>query len=66
MGMPTRSAKNMAMAASCRVTGSFCAISVVTGTSVRRDLPRSPCSTCPAQAAYCTGSGSFKRYLSRR
>ncbi len=66
MGMPTSSAKNIAMAASCSVTGSFCAISVVTGTSVRRDLPRSPCRTCPAQAAYCIGNGSFRRYLSRR
>ncbi|KAG1224072.1 hypothetical protein G6F68_020195 [Rhizopus microsporus] len=66
IGMPISSAKNIAIAASCRVTGSFCAISVVTGTSVRRDLPRSPCSTWPAQAAYCTGKGSFRRYLSRR
>ena len=66
MGMPTSSAKNMAMAASCRVTGSFWAISVVTGTSVRSDLPRSPCTTWVAQATYCIGKGSFRRYFSRR
>ena len=66
IGMPTSSAKSMAMAASCSVTGSFWPISVVTGTSVRSDLPRSPCSTWPAQAAYCMGSGSLSRYLSRR
>ena len=65
IGMPTSSAKSIAMAASCSVTGSFWPISVVTGTSVRSDLPRSPQHLAgPGRVLH--GQGSLSRYLSRR
>ena len=53
------------MAASCSVTGSFWPISVVTGTSVRSDF-QVALQHLARQAAYCMGSGSLSRYLSRR
>ncbi len=55
-----------AITASWIVTGSFSPISSSTGCWVRRDMPRSPWSALPAQARYCTGMGSFRRYFSRR
>ena len=48
-GMPIASAITIAIAASSSVTGSFSAISAVTGFCMRSDSPRSPCSTPPTQ-----------------
>ena len=47
--MPITSAMTIAIDASSIVTGSFSAISAVTGFCMRSDSPRSPCSTPPSQ-----------------
>ena len=57
------SAKVMAIAASCSVTGSFSAIRSSTGRLVRSEMPRLPCSAWKAQAKYCSGSGIVEAVL---
>ncbi len=51
--------------ASSTVIGSFCATVLSTGSRVRIDRPRSPCSASPAQRRYWTGTGSFSPYFAR-
>ena len=56
-GKPTTSANNSATTLSSAVAGSRCMSSVVTGTLLRMDRPRSPCRICPTNRTYCVGHG---------
>src|SRR6185312_15499230 len=64
--MPIAIAMTSARHASSIVTGSFWAISVVTGSCARCDSPRLPCSTPFSQYTYWTGSGLSRCIVSRR
>ena len=64
-GMAMASAMRTARQASSTVIGSFFATVAVTGSRVRIDRPRSPCSASAAQRAYCTGIGSLSPYFAR-
>jgi len=48
------------------VTGSFSTSMVPIGSRVRTEVPKSPCTKAFSQTAYCTGTGSLKRYFCRR
>ena len=60
MLMPNTRAMIIASSDSSSVTGSLLAISSVTGSCVRKETPRSPCSARVSQWKYCTGMGASR------
>src|SRR5262245_6055758 len=64
-GMAMASAMRTARHASSMVIGSFFATVVTTGSRVRIERPRSPCSASAAHRTYCTGIGSLSPYFAR-
>src|SRR3981081_581225 len=65
IGKPRPSATSIDSVASSKVTGSFSASILPIGSRVRTEVPKSPCTRLLNQAAYCTGTGSLKRYFWR-
>src|SRR5919202_5492782 len=56
-GMPSRSPTRMLRIASSSVIGIRSTIVAPTLRPVRCETPKSPCTACPSQSPYCTGSG---------
>ena len=57
IGIPVTSASTSAIATISSVLGKARAIEVATFSPVSSDCERSPCTTCPSQAPYCTRNG---------
>ena len=61
-GTPSSVAKNTADSVNSSVAGRRLKIRLVTGMLNTNERPKSPCSTRPRKAAYCSQSGRSKPY----